>query len=110
MNAAVFVAGFFLEGLAIMILVVPVMTPTMAAIGIDPVHFGVVLVFNLMIGLMTPPMGIGLFVVSGVSGVRLEDIVREVVPFIAPLLVVLVLLIVFPPLVTWLPNLVLGPG
>ena len=109
-NAAVFVAGFFLEGLAIMILVVPVMTPTMAAIGIDPVHFGVVLVFNLMIGLMTPPMGIGLFVVSGVSGVRLEDIVREVVPFIAPLLVVLVLLIVFPPLVTWLPNLVLGPG
>ena len=107
-NLAVFIAGFFLEGLAIMILVVPVMTPTMALIGIDPVHFGVVLVFNLMIGLMTPPMGIGLFVVSSVAGVRLEDLVREVFPFLVPLLIVLLLLILFPPLVTWLPNLMLG--
>jgi tripartite ATP-independent transporter DctM subunit len=107
-NAAVFVAGFFLEGLAIMILVVPVMTPTMAALGIDPVHFGVVLVFNLMIGLMTPPMGVGLFVVSNVGRIRVEDLVREVLPFLAPLLVVLLLLILFPPLVTFLPDLLLG--
>ncbi|MEJ1156710.1 TRAP transporter large permease [Prosthecomicrobium sp. N25] len=107
-NAAVFVAGFFLEGLVIMILVVPVMMPTMAAVGIDPVHFGVVLVFNLMIGLMTPPMGVGLFVVSGVSGVKVEALVKEVFPFLLPLLVVLVLLIVFPVLVTGLPDLVLG--
>jgi tripartite ATP-independent transporter DctM subunit len=109
-NLVVFVAGFFLEGLAIMILVVPVMIPTMAKLGIDPVHFGVVLVFNLMIGLMTPPMGIGLFVVSSVSGVRLEDLIREVMPFLAPLLVVLVLLILWPPLVTALPDFVLGPA
>jgi TRAP-type C4-dicarboxylate transport system permease large subunit len=84
------------------------MMPTMAAVGIDPVHFGVVLVFNLMIGLMTPPMGVGLFVVSGVADVKVEALVKEVFPFLLPLLIVLVLLIVFPVLVTGLPDLVLG--
>ena len=107
-NLVVFIAGFFLEGLAIMILVVPVMLPTMTAVGIDPVHFGVVLVFNLMIGLMTPPMGVGLFVVSSVGQIKLEELIRETMPFIVPLVGVLVLLILFPPLVTALPNLVLG--
>jgi tripartite ATP-independent transporter DctM subunit len=107
-NLVVFIAGFFLEGLAIMILVVPVMIPTMAQVGIDPVHFGVVLVFNLMIGLMTPPMGIGLFVVSGVAGIKLEDLIKEVFPFLIPLLIVLLLLIFFPSLVTALPDFVLG--
>ena len=91
-----------------MILVVPVMLPTMTAVGIDPVHFGVVLVFNLMIGLMTPPMGVGLFVVSSVGQIKLEELIRETMPFIVPLVGVLVLLILFPPLVTALPNLVLG--
>lgn len=109
-NIVVFIAGFFLEGLAIMILIVPVMMPTLLATGIDPVHFGVVLVFNLMIGLMTPPMGIGLFVVSGVSGVRMEAIVKEVLPFLIPLIVVLLMLIFFPQLVTGLPNWIFGPA
>lgn len=108
-SAVVFVVGFFLEGLAVMILIVPVMQPTLAAVGIDPIHFGVVLVFNLMIGLMTPPMGVGLFVVSGVSGIRVEAITREVLPLLIPLVVVLILLILFPALVTALPNAVLGP-
>lgn len=108
--AAVFVAGLFIEGLAIMILVVPVLAPTMAHLGIDPVHFGVVLVFNLMIGLMTPPMGIGLFVVSNVGRIPLVDLIRETLPFVLPMLVVLILLILFPPIVTWLPDLLLGPS
>lgn len=108
-SLAIFVIGFFLEGLAVMILVVPVMQPTLQSVGIDPIHFGVVLVFNLMIGLMTPPMGVGLFVVSSVSGVRMEAITREVLPMLIPLVIVLLLLILFPPLVTALPDLVLGP-
>lgn len=107
-NLAIFVIGFFIEGLAVMILVVPVMQPTLVAVGIDPIHFGVVLVFNLMIGLMTPPMGVGLFVVSSVSGLRVEEIAREVFPMLIPLVVVLLLLIFFPGLVTALPDLVLG--
>lgn len=109
-NIGVLIAGFFIEGLAIMILIVPVLAPTLLSAGIDPVHFGVVFIFNLMIGLMTPPMGVGLFVVSGVSGIRLETLIRETIPFLAPLVVVLIMLILFPNLVTWLPNLVLGAG
>ena len=108
-SLVVFIVGFFLEGLAVMILIVPVMQPTLAAVGIDPIHFGVVLVFNLMIGLMTPPMGVGLFVVSSVSGIKVEAVAKEVLPLIVPLLVVLILLILFPPLVTALPDAVLGP-
>ena len=91
-----------MEGLAIMILAVPAPAPTVAAVGIDPVHFGVVFIFNLMIGLMTPPMGIGLFVVSGVSGIGFNRLARAAVPFL------LLLLIVFPALVTFLPNALLG--
>lgn len=107
-NLFLFIAGFFVEGLAIMILAVPALAPTMASVGIDPVHFGVVFIFNLMIGLMTPPMGIGLFVISGVSGIKLGVLTRATVPFLLPLIVVLLLLIFFPALVTFLPDLLLG--
>ena len=107
-NLFLFIAGFFVEGLAIMILAVPALAPTVAAAGIDPVHFGVVFIFNLMIGLMTPPMGIGLFVISGVSGIRLAVLTRSVIPFLLPLIVVLLLLIFFPALVTFLPDFLLG--
>jgi tripartite ATP-independent transporter DctM subunit len=107
-NISVLIAGFFIEGLAIMILIVPVVAPTLVAAGIDPVHFGVVFIFNLMIGLMTPPMGVGLFVVAGVSGIRLEKLIRATIPLLLPLFAVLVLLILFPQLVTWLPDLLLG--
>lgn len=107
-NFFLFIAGFFVEGLAIMILAVPALAPTIAASGIDPVHFGVVFIFNLMIGLMTPPMGIGLFVVSGVSGIPFEKLARATLPFLVPLLVVLLLLIFFPILVTGLPDYILG--
>ncbi|WP_299941738.1 TRAP transporter large permease [uncultured Nitratireductor sp.] len=108
-NAAILVAGFFVEGLAIMILVVPALAPTLVAAGIDPVHFGVVFIFNLMIGLMTPPLGVGLFVVSGVSGIKFEELARASVPFLLPLVAVLILLIFQPAIVTWLPDLLLGP-
>ncbi|WP_366655686.1 TRAP transporter large permease [Fodinicurvata sp. EGI_FJ10296] len=107
-SLAIFAIGFFMEGLAVMILVVPVMQPTLQAVGIDPIHFGVVLVFNLMIGLMTPPLGVGLFVVSSVSNVKLEPIIREVIPMLIPLLIVLLLMIIFPSLVTALPNYAMG--
>ena len=107
-NMVLFVVGFFVEGMAIMILAIPALAPTILAAGIDPVHFGVVFVFNLMIGLMTPPMGLGIFVVSGVSGIRFETLSRAVLPFLIPLIFVLMLLILVPELVTALPNFLLG--
>lgn len=107
-NLAVLIAGFFVEGLAIMILVIPALAPTLLVSGIDPVHFGVVFIFNLMIGMMTPPMGVGLFVVSSVGEIPFEKLAKSVLIFLLPLAIVLLLLIFFPPLVTALPNFVLG--
>jgi TRAP-type C4-dicarboxylate transport system permease large subunit len=77
-------------------------------VGIDPVHFGVVMVLNLMIGLLTPPFGVVLFVMAQVGGISFERVVRATAPFIIPLLAVLFLISFFPPLVTWLPNTLMG--
>jgi TRAP-type C4-dicarboxylate transport system permease large subunit len=98
------VLGMFVDPLAIMILLVPVFTTITAQLGIDPVHFGVVMVFNLMIGLLTPPMGVGLFVVSRVSGMPLETVVRGILPFLVPLVLVLLLITLVPELVLTLPH------
>jgi TRAP-type C4-dicarboxylate transport system permease large subunit len=92
---------------AILILT-PMLMPVIIKVGIEPLHFGLVMVLNLMIGLLTPPFGVILFVMAGISGLRFERIVRATAPFLIPLLTVLVLITVFPPLVTWLPNLVMG--
>jgi tripartite ATP-independent transporter DctM subunit len=97
--------GFFLDATTIILVVIPLFLPTAMALGIDPVHFGVVSVVNCMIGLITPPYGILLFVVNGTTGIPIRDIVREGVPFFAVLLVALVLIVVFPDLVLWLPRL-----
>jgi TRAP-type C4-dicarboxylate transport system permease large subunit len=82
--------------------------PVILKLGIDPLHFGVVMVLNLMIGLLTPPFGVVLFVMTGISGLSFERVVRSVLPFTIPLLIVLALITFFPPLVTAVPNLLMG--
>jgi TRAP-type C4-dicarboxylate transport system permease large subunit len=94
--------------MAIMILTVPVLLPVMQQLGIDPIHFGVVLVMNLMIGLLTPPFGMALFVVAKVGDIPFEQLARAIWPFIWPLIVVLLICTYFPALVLALPNAVLG--
>jgi TRAP-type C4-dicarboxylate transport system permease large subunit len=86
----------------------PILLEVTSKVGIDPVHFGVVMVLNLMIGLLTPPFGVVLFVMQQVGNISFERVVRATAPFIVPLIAVLALISVFPPLVTWLPNLVMG--
>ena len=76
-NAVLLILGMFLEAIAIMIIAYPILPPVMAAIGVDPVHFGVIMVLNLMIGLVTPPVGLCLYVVSGIAKVPIADIVSE---------------------------------
>jgi TRAP-type C4-dicarboxylate transport system permease large subunit len=76
----------------------------MIATGIDPLHFGVVMVLTLMLGLLTPPFGMVLFVLARISGVPLHVIFKAVLPFLVPLLLVVLLLIIFPPIVTFLPS------
>jgi tripartite ATP-independent transporter DctM subunit len=104
-NVALLVLGMFLETIAIMIIAYPILAPVMATIGIDPVHFGVIIVLNMMIGLVTPPVGLCLYVVSGIARVPIAEIARELAPYLAALIGVLLLVTFVPALSTWLPAL-----
>jgi len=108
LNLFLLVVGCFMETVVAILIVTPMLMPVIAKVGIDPLHFGLVMVLNLMIGLLTPPFGVVLFVMAGISNLSFERIVRATAPFLIPLLAVLVLITFFPALVTWLPNLVMG--
>jgi TRAP-type C4-dicarboxylate transport system permease large subunit len=99
------VLGCLLEGTAILLIVVPVLIPTAKALGIDMVHFGIVVVVNIMLGLITPPYGLLLFVMNNITGVPLRDIVRESMPFLFAMIGALALITLMPDLVLWLPRL-----
>ena len=107
-NIFLLIVGCFMEALAAMIILVPVFMPIIQSVGIDPVHFGLVMSLNLMIGTITPPVGIVLFVVSRVANLPFEVVTKATAPFLIPLIAVLMLITVFPPLVLWLPNLIFG--
>jgi C4-dicarboxylate transporter DctM subunit len=104
-NILLLILGCFLEGTTILLVIVPVLLPTAHALGIDPVHFGVVAVVNIMIGLVTPPYGLLLFMMVKIAEVPLKDIVREVMPFLAVMIGALALITVVPDLVLFLPRL-----
>ncbi len=106
LNVLLLLLGMILDTAGILILVTPVVVPAIVAVGIDPVHFGMVMIVNMMIGLITPPVGLALFIVSNISGASVASIARDCVPFILGFLVVLALITFVPELVLWLPNLV----
>ena len=103
-NVLLLVLGCFLEGTTILLVIVPVLIPTAQAVGVDPVHFGVVAVVNIMIGLITPPYGLLLFVMNSITGVPLKDIVRDAFPFLIAMLGALALITFIPDLVLYLPR------
>lgn len=104
-NLLLLALGCFLEGTTIILVVLPVLLPTAEALGVDPVHFGVMAVINIMIGLVTPPYGLLLFLMMKISGVRLSALVREVLPFLGVMIAALALITVFPDFVLFLPRL-----
>jgi C4-dicarboxylate transporter, DctM subunit len=104
-NLVLLVLGCFLEGTTILLVIVPVLLPTAKALGVDPVHFGVVAVVNIMIGLVTPPYGLLLFMMTQITGVSLRDLVREVLPFLGVMIGALALITLVPELVLFLPRL-----
>jgi tripartite ATP-independent transporter DctM subunit len=104
LNAALLVAGMFMETLAIMIILVPILIPLLNAVGIDLLHFGIVLLVNLVIGQITPPVGVLMFVASSVSRTHLGLIVKEIGPFVLALIAALALLTYVPALSVWLPR------
>jgi tripartite ATP-independent transporter DctM subunit len=107
-NVILLILGCFMEAIAIMLLTIPVFMPLIGRVGVDPVHFGVVLTLNLMIGLLTPPVGMCLYAVSSVSKVPLWPLAKELWPYIVALTVCLGLVTYVPNLVLWIPNLVMG--
>ncbi|HEY8069341.1 MAG TPA: TRAP transporter large permease [Burkholderiales bacterium] len=104
-NVIMLVLGCFLEGTTILLIIVPVLLPTARALGIDPVHFGVVAVVNIMIGLVTPPYGLLLFMMVKIAEVPLKDLVREVMPFLGAMIAALALMTYVPSIVLFLPRL-----
>jgi tripartite ATP-independent transporter DctM subunit len=103
-NFGFLVMGCFMDTSTMTLVFVPIVLPVMARMGIDLVHFGVVIVLNMMIGLSTPPFGMLLFITANLTGTNLKDVIREMVPFILLFIVVLILMIFFPEIVLWLPK------
>jgi len=94
----------FIDTSTIILVFIPMVLPLVNELGIDLIHFGVVIVLNMMIGLSTPPMGMLLFIVSGISGCPLSVVIRETLPMVFVLLAVLFLITYFPPIVMFIPD------
>ncbi len=109
-NLLLLFLGTFIESLALLLLLVPFLVPVAAAVGIDPVHFGVMAILNLMIGILTPPMGMALYVVSRVGDIPFHTLTRGVMPLLVPLFIVLALVAIFPQFTLLLPQMFLGYG
>ncbi|NLM94451.1 MAG: TRAP transporter large permease [Firmicutes bacterium] len=105
--AAFLVLGTFMESIAIIMLTIPVVFPVITRLNIDPVHFGIVMLVSLMIGLVTPPVGVCLFAVCEVAKVTIGDVTKELLPFYVALLVAVLLIAFFPGLVLTLPRLMM---
>jgi tripartite ATP-independent transporter DctM subunit len=105
-NAMLLILGMIMEILPIMLILAPVLFPLLTGLGVDEVHFGVVMVLNLMIGMITPPIGLNLFIISSIGGVGVIDIFKEAVPYFLILVVVLLIITFFPALTLFLPDLV----
>jgi tripartite ATP-independent transporter DctM subunit len=104
-NLLLIIAGMFIEGLAALILLTPILIPVVVKAGIDPVHFGIVMVFNLTIAGVTPPLGTIMFTTCAITGVSISNFIKASLPFYALLLLMLLVLTFIPELSLWLPNL-----
>lgn len=104
-NVLLLVVGMFIDTISALVVLTPILLPIVTEVGVDPVHFGVVLVANLAIGFITPPLGVNLFVASSVGNVKFEKIVVGIIPFLITMILCLLLITYVPALSTWLPGL-----
>ena len=108
-NILLLLGGQFMEPSGLLLIVAPVVFPIAIELGIDPIHLGIIMVVNMEIGMITPPVGLNLFVTSGITGMSLAQVVKAALPFVAVLLVFLILVTYVPSLSTWLPTMLMGP-
>ncbi len=107
-NILLLIVGCFLESIAAQVILTPILFPLIVKLGVDPLHFGIIVCVNICIGTLTPPFGVCLFVASGLTGIPLERIAKKTMPFLATLLVILLILTYLPQVTLFLPNLVAG--
>ena len=107
-NLILLVVGCFMEALAAMLILIPILVPAAIGFGVDPVQFGLIMIFNLILGTIHPPIGVVLFVMSRIAEVTFEQISRAILPWLVPLLIVLVAITVWPALTLWLPGLLMN--
>jgi tripartite ATP-independent transporter DctM subunit len=108
-NIGLIVVGMLIEGTAALILLTPILVPAVTKLGIDPLHFGLVIVVNLTLGGVTPPVGTMMFTTCSIMRVKIETFVKEGWPFMLAMFVVLMLITYVPALVVWLPTRLMGP-
>lgn len=108
LNIILLFFGAVMEAGVALILLVPILVPVLNIVGIDLIHFGVLMTLNLMIGCATPPVGVSLFVVSHITGTKVESLMRAILPFLLPPIIVLFLITYIPILVTWIPSMAFG--
>jgi tripartite ATP-independent transporter DctM subunit len=108
-NVLLIVVGMFLDSTTAILVIAPIIAKPLVAAGVDPVHLGMVVVFNLMIGLLTPPMGLALFLVADIAKVTMKDVLKQMAPYYIPLGITLLLITYVPQITTWIPRLALGP-
>ena len=108
-NILLLLGGQFMEPSGLLLIVAPVVFPIAIELGIDPIHLGIIMVVNMEIGMITPPVGLNLFVTSGITGMSLAQVVKAALPFVAVLFVFLILVTYVPSLSTWLPTMLMGP-
>jgi tripartite ATP-independent transporter DctM subunit len=104
-NIILLIAGMFVDSTTATLLLVPIIAPPLVAAGVDPIHLGLVVIFNLMIGLVTPPMGLSLFLISDIAKVPMPAILRAMMPFYGPLLLCLLIITYVPAIALFIPNL-----
>jgi len=107
-NVLLFALGMFLEVFSVLLIALPVLIPLLEPFGIDPIHFGIIIVINMELALLTPPVGMNLFVLSSVTKAPLAEVIRGITPFAVLIALLLVTVMAVPQLSLWLPNLVLG--
>ena len=104
-NILLFIMGQFMEPSSVVMIMVPLLLPIATALGVDPVHFGILLIVNMEIGMITPPVGLNLFVASGLTGMNLKDVIVSCLPWTLTLFIGLILVTYIPEISLWLPNL-----
>ncbi|PJI37933.1 TRAP transporter large permease [Ferrovibrio sp.] len=109
-NILLLIAGNFMEPSAIILILAPILFPIAVELGIDPVHLGIIMVVNMEIGMITPPVGLNLFVTSGITGMPIMQVVRAALPWLSILLVFLIIVTYVPAISMWLPDLLFGPA